>query len=309
MSRRADSDVVRASVVAAGPSPATQRADAQPGRRWAALVSGIVPRVLVALTFVLMALFVVVPILFTFYGATRDGSIGAPDTTFTLEWLRMVFTTRPLLTDLAATIGMSLAVAAVAVGLGTTFAWLLTRTDLGRTSILELVIMAPLFLSPLVGAIAWLILAAPESGLINVAARSLFGISGHVVDVASLGGVIFVMGLFFTPYGYLFVSAALKNMSGAFEEAAHMAGAGPLRTARKITVPMLRPAILSAFFLVAVLAAGMFGIPELLGRNSMSFVPQAVRVHRATLTLPANYGLAAALGLSILLISGIGLYW
>ncbi len=84
--------------------------------------------------------------------------------------------------------------------------------------------IAPLYLSPFVGALAWLVLASPNAGLLNVLAHDLLGTTGPVINVMTAGGVILVMALYNVPYAYMTVSAALKGMDPSMEEASASTG-------------------------------------------------------------------------------------
>ena len=268
------------------------------------------PTIAVAATLVVMAAFILVPIGFIAYGAVRSDLPGAPDAQWTLEALQKVFATGPFLLSLGGTVGLAALVAALAVGFGALFAWLLARTDLKGKGFLEIVVLAPLFLSPLVSALAWIMLAGPRAGMINVTLRTLIGVRNiTIVDSTSLGGVVFVMTLSFIPYGYLFASSAFKTLDASFEEAAAMSGATPFRAALHIAWPVARPTVAGAFFLIAVLACGMFSIPAVLG-GGLPFIPLAVRIERAIDLSPADYAVAASIGIEVMLVSiaGLALY-
>ena len=166
-------------------------------------------------------------------------------------------------------------------------------------------VIAPLYLSPFVGALAWLILASPNAGLLNVLARDLFGVTGPILNVMTPTGVILVMALYNVPYAYMTVSAALKGMDPSMEEASYLNGAGTFATAVKVTFPVVRPSIVSAFFFVFVLTCGTFSIPAALGgTQAMPFL--AVDIYRSVATFPLNYSRAAAIGTLLFWISLIG---
>ena len=113
-------------------------------------------------------------------------------------------------------------------------------------------------------------------------ARDLFGIQGPIINVVSATGVILIMALYNVPYAYMTVSSALKGMDPSMEEASYLNGAGTFATAYKITLPIVRPAIISAFFFVFVLTCGTFSIPAALGgTQAMPFL--AVDIYRVTL--------------------------
>ena len=114
------------------------------------------------------------------------------------------------------------------------------------------------------------------------------------------------MALYYLPYAYLTVSAALRNMDPAMEEAAYLNGSGVIGTAVKVTLPVIRPSLISAFFFVFVLACGTFAIPAVLDRSSqIRFL--AVDVFQASATYPIDYGTAAAIGTLLFWISVIGI--
>src|ERR1700687_4291530 len=92
--------------------------------------------------------------------------------------------------------------------LGFTLAWIVSRTDLAGRRWLEILNLVPFFLSPYVGAVAWIYLAAPNSGMLQTWLASL-GIPLDFIRIYSIGGVIWVLALFYTPYVYLFVIAPM----------------------------------------------------------------------------------------------------
>ena len=254
---------------------------------------------------ILLTVLVLLPILLMFLGAMRTGTFVDPRAQFSLRSLQTVYTTLPYLKTLAVTIGASLLVSLIACLVGIALAWLLSRTDIRARGFMEQCVIAPLYLSPFVGALAWLILASPNAGLLNVMARDLLGIQGAVINVVSATGVILIMALYNVPYAYMTVSSARKGMDPSMEEASYLNGAGTFTTAYKITLPIVRPAIISAFFFVFVLTCGTFSIPAALGgTQAMPFL--AVDIYRAVATFPLDYSRAAAIGTLLFWISLIG---
>ena len=252
-----------------------------------------------------LAVLVLAPIALMFVGAVRSGTFVDPKATFSLRSVETVYTTLPYLTTLATTVGASLLVSLLACIVGIALAWLLARTDLPAKGLLENAVIAPLYLSPFVGGLAWLILGSPNAGLLNVIARDLLGIEGPVIDVMTATGVVGVMALYNVPYAYMTVAAALKGMDPSLEEASYLNGGGAFLTAIKVTFPVVRPAIISAFFFVFVLTAGTFSIPAALGgTRALPFL--AVDIYRAVATYPLNYSRAAAIGTLLFWISLVG---
>ncbi len=248
---------------------------------------------------------VLVPIALMFVGAIRTGTFVDPRATFSLRSIAEVYTTLPFLKTLAVSVAASLVVAFIACVVGLALAWLIARTDIPAKGWMENAVIAPLYLSPFVGALAWLILASPNAGILNKLARDLFGFEGTAINVMTATGVILVMALYNVPYAYMTVSAALKGMDPSMEEASYLNGAGTLQTALRITFPIVRPAIISAFFFVFVLTCGTFSIPAALGgTEAMPFL--AVDIYRSVATFPLDYAKAAAIGTLLFWISLIG---
>ena len=110
--------------------------------------------------------------------------------------------------------------------LGFSLAWVVSRTDMPGRRSFEILNLVPFFLSPYVGAISWdLISAAPNSGILQTFLAGTLGIPSNSPLIYSIGGVTWVLSLFYTPYVYLFVIAPMRQMDGALEDAARVHGA------------------------------------------------------------------------------------
>ncbi len=253
-----------------------------------------------------LAVLVLLPIGFMFLGSILSGGIADPQTHFTADNLGSVYASLAYLPTIVSTLAISAIVALIATVFGVLFAWLVARADLPAKGFLEGCVIAPLFLSPFVGAIAWLILGAPKAGLLNVLAQNWLGVTGPIMNVATPTGIVAIMALYFVPYAYLTVVSALRNIDPAMEEASYLNGAGVLRTALRITLPVTKPALLSAVFFIFVLAAGTFAIPAVLDRGSqVRFL--AVDIFQASATYPIDYGRSAAIGTLLFWISVVGI--
>jgi iron(III) transport system permease protein len=185
--------------------------------------------------------------------------------------------------------------------LGFTLAWLVARTDMPGRSWLETANLVPFFLSPYVGAISWIYLLAPHGGLLPWAARTWFGITLDWINIYSIGGVIGVLTLFYTPYVYLFVIGPLRQMDAALEDAARVHGASFWYTLRHITLPLMLPALLSAALIVFVTSAGLFDVPLALASPlGIRFMPTEIY---ALVQYPSDLGRAAAFGVMVLVVT------
>jgi len=152
--------------------------------------------------------------------------------------------------------------ALAAVVVGTVLAVLLERTTLRGRRILRLLALTPLLVPPFVGAIAWIGIAGP-AGTLNSIWSSWFG--GPLWSIYGGDGVIFLLTVHSYPIAYIVVSAALRRVPTDLEQAARIGGASALRAITTITIPLVRPAMLSAFTLIAVGNLADFGIPSIIG--------------------------------------------
>jgi iron(III) transport system permease protein len=150
---------------------------------------------------------------------------------------------------------------ALAIGVG--FAWIVARTNTPAKWLIETAGIMPLFVPPLVGAVAWSILGSPTTGLLNAFLKELG--SEARIDLYSFPGIVAVFGMYYAPYVYLFVISALRNMDPSLEEAAEVAGASPFRAMLTVTFPLITPAILSGMLLTFIVMLGIYGIPAVLG--------------------------------------------
>src|SRR5712691_600645 len=145
--------------------------------------------------------------------------------------------------------------------------WMTARTDTPLKGLIEIAALLPFITPPLIGAVAWSLLAAPRTGLINVFARSL-GATAPVFNIYTMGGLIFVLSLYLSPYVFVTVKAVMERMDATLEDASRIAGGSIAQTARNILIPLSMPAILSAGILVFTRAMEEFAIPGVLGAPS-----------------------------------------
>lgn len=181
--------------------------------------------------------------------------------------------------------------------LGFTLAWIVARTDVPGRSWFETLNLVPFFLSPYVGAVSWIYLAAPNSGILTNLLKTV-GLSADFIHIYSLGGVIWVLSLFYTPYVYLFVIAPMRQMDASLEDAARVHGASFWYTLRHITIPLLMPALMSGALVVFVTSAGLFDVPlALASTKGIRTMPTEIF---SLVQYPSDFGRAAAFGVMVL---------
>ncbi len=190
---------------------------------------------------------------------------------------------------------------ALAVAIGLAFAWIVVRTNTPWKGLIASAGMLPLFVPPLVAGVAWSILGSPKTGLLNLILGSM-GLDWRV-NFYSMPGMIFVFGIYYAPYVYMFTASALRNMDPALEEASEISGAHPVRTLWTVTFPLILPAILSGTLLSFVVMLGIYGIPAVLGQPA-NISLLTTYIFALTAWSPPLYNTAAAVAVMLMVVTG-----
>jgi iron(III) transport system permease protein len=195
---------------------------------------------------------------------------------------------------------IALAATVMAIVFGFTLAWILSRCDVPWRPQLERLMELPYYMTPLVGALAWGIIAGPKSGFVNQLWRFLGG-SGDIVNAYSIFGIAWVMALFEGTVAFVMISAAMKSMDPALEESSRVLGASKLRTMLGITLPLVAPGVLGATIFVFAEMLGSFAAALVLGVPGRIYVITTA-IWTATASFPPDYGRAAAMGISLFVV-------
>ncbi len=154
--------------------------------------------------------------------------------------------------------------ALLAAVLGVPLAWACVRTDMPGRGFVRLCVLAAFIIPPYLAAVGWVLLAGPNSGWLNRAWMSLTGAESGIFNVYSLGGLITIMGLHLFFFIFIFTSSALELISSEMEDAANVLGAGPVKTAFKVTLPLILPAILGGIIIIFLQSIALFGVPAII---------------------------------------------
>jgi iron(III) transport system permease protein len=168
----------------------------------------------------------------------------------------------PLLTTFALATLSALICCAVAAPMG----WLVARTDMPLRRTVRLLVTASFVTPPFLGAIAWELLAAPNSGLLNQLYREITGASpdSHLLNIYTFTGLVFVISCYTFPYVFVLVANTLDRTPGDLEDASAILGGSTWDTARRITIPLALPAVLAGALVAFLQAMTLFGSPAIL---------------------------------------------
>ncbi len=231
--------------------------------------------VIVIVAIILLAYLIVVPLMemitTTFQVVQRDlrRIPGSEIGDFTLYyWNRLLFSDvsnsllyKPLLNSLA----IAITVSVLSISLGSMLAWLMVRSDLPGKKFLSLAIITPYMLPSWCKSMAWITVF--KNARIGGTPGFLAALGIHTPDWLAYGPIpiALVLTVHYYAYAYLLVSAALGSINSELEEMGEIQGANKKDILTRITLPLVLPAILSAFILTFSKAMGTFGVPAFLG--------------------------------------------
>jgi iron(III) transport system permease protein len=294
--------IERGGPVAAGPSSAPHETRRRPRRRISA-------RTVINTITILVLLYLVagplVMLVVTAFEDTRGGVVITPPFPWTLANLEEVVTNSDTYSVLWTTVLFSAGGLLFAFVVSLTFAWLIERTDLPARNAIFVLIVAPQGMPALISAIAWSLLLNPTNGFLNLVLRRVFNLSDSgPINVYSLPWMILVEGMSLVPLTFLLVTASLRGMNASLEDAARTSGASFRTIARRVTLPLLKPAIIGALVYEFVTVVEAVDVPLVLGTPGHVTVlsTQIYDASHPAVGLP-DYGVGSTYGLFLLVLA------
>ena len=191
--------------------------------------------------------------------------------------------------------------ATISMVLAVPMAWAVSRTDMPGKGLTWAVVLGAFVVPPYLGAVGWILLAGPNSGVVNQVWRAMTGAEGALFNVYSFEGLSLVIALHSFPLVFIFVKAALDLVSSEMEDAANILGAGTWTAMRKVSLPLVWPAMLGAFIIVFLETIALFGTPAIIG------IPARINVATTQLwqffEYPVRVEVAAAYSMPLLLVT------
>ncbi len=260
--------------------------------------------ILVSLAFILMYL-TVVPMVtiildtFTVHKSELMRVKGSKIGDFTLyHWTKVLFSStsrkifyEPFLNTLLVAFGTCF----IAILLGGMVAWLVTRTDLKYKGVISTLFIFPYIMPSWTLAMAWYNFF--KNSLVGGAEGIFTALTGiQTANWFAYGPfpIVIVLGLHYAPFAYILIGGILRNMDANLEEAAQLLKANRARIMRKITIPIVLPAMLSTFLLVFSSAMSAFAVPAFLG-TPVRYQVLTTQMFRTLNGLNPGYGYIMAL--------------
>ena len=233
------------------------------------------------------------------------GSIASPRGP-TLGYFARVLTNRLYFQALLNSLTLGAWTGLFSILIGVPLAWAVVRTDLPGRNFVKLTATLSYLSPPFLLAIAYVNLFSPRAGVINAFLRQAIPAHDLTFNIFSMAGLVLVTIPHTFPFVYLLASSALASVDASYEESAQILGAGKLRTARTVTLPLVAPAILSGALIGFVNAIALFGSQAIVGLPARIFT-LPTRIY-ALFNYPPEYGLASALSLVFVALTVAALY-
>src|SRR5438034_1928261 len=245
----------------------------------------------------IVAFCVVFPVLLVVLQSFQVAPPGQP-AKYGLDGWRAAFDEPGLRAALLNTLKVTFVRQLLSLPLAVLIAWLLARTDLPGRRWLEFAFWAAFFLPSFTVTLSWILLLDPEYGLINTSLARLVGTAPF--NIYSFWGIVWVHVLTGSlTVKVILLTPAFRHMNASFEEASRVAGASTLRTALRITVPVMAPVILSVLLLGTMVSLQTFEVEQVLGLPFRFFVFSTM-IYDLLVTRVPRYDAATALAVVIL---------
>src|ERR671930_43650 len=246
----------------------------------------------------LLCVLIILPMSWLFYYSLVDRT-GA----FTLDNFKTLVTDPIFVDPLITTVILATSSSVICCAFAAPMGWLVARTDIPLRRTIRALVTASFVTPPFLGAIAWELLAAPNSGLLNQAYRSLTGaeVDQYLLNIYSLPGLIFVISCYTFPYVFVLLANALDRIPGDLEDASSILGGRAWVTARRVTIPLALPALCAGALIAFLQAMTLFGSPAILALPA-GFHTMTTKIW-SLFQYPPKLELAAAAEVQLLLLT------
>lgn len=249
---------------------------------------------------ILTAIAVFLPIGLLLWQSFLDAPFFQPEKMYGLDAYRFIFEDPDFKRAFLNSFYISLGMAFISVPLGGLLAFLMVRTNLPGRTWIEPLLLIPVFVSPMILCFGYTVSVGPV-GFISIWAQNILG--SVPWNIYSMTSIVVIAGLSHVPHVYIYSSSALRSLGSDVEEAARVAGAGPLRVAATVSLPMVMPAMLYSGVLVFFLGFQVFGLALVLGDPEGHLV-LATYLYKLTNKLGTpSYHLMAAVAMCIVAIT------
>ena len=262
---------------------------------------------LIGIPVALVAWLALVPLVFLLWQSVLTPETATMPAQYTLENFRTAYLSSDNVRLFFNSVQFAAGAAVLALVVGTGLAWMNERTNTPFKTLFFALAIVPLVIPGILFTVAWIMLASPKIGLINLALQAIFDTDAVFVNIYTMAGMIWVDGLHYSPMAFLLMTAAFRSMDPALEEQAAMSGASVPQIVRRISLRLAWPAALGSLLILFVRSIESFEVPALLG------LPVGIHVYTSSIyqaihQYPSQIGLAAAYAVTLLVLTSFGIY-
>lgn len=256
-------------------------------------------------SFILLLIIVVIPVFMIIFNTFFDTEGGG--VRFDLSLFFQQFKDLKNLSAMKNTVIIAFFTTIVGTIVGVFYAWLLGRSDIPAKGLMKALFNIPYMFPPFLGAMAWDMLLNGRSGYLNKAICTIFHISKMPFNINSIAGIVFVEVSYYFPFVFMQVVAALEKMDPTLEECARIAGAKQGTVIKKITLPLVKPAISAGALLILTTSLAHFGVPSILG-FSQGIYTLPTRIYAVIQNAEGSFsGIRQGAALSVMLVIVVSL--
>ncbi len=248
-----------------------------------------------------LGFFILYPIFFVVFGSFWSADPGMPGGHLTFSNYIQTLSDSHSYTILWNTLVYALGVSVLAVVVGLILSFITTRTDTPLRRFLYYLPFFPLAFPGFLMNLGWIYLFAQNSGLVNTFFKTDLGLGWAPFNVYTLAGMIWATGVAQIPISYLAIAPAMNSLNPVLDDASRVSGGGIGFTIRRVTIPLLLPAIISAFVLDFALAVESFEAPVMIGWPAGFYVLMSKIYLNTQNLVPPDYSQSSAYGMLALL--------
>jgi len=251
------------------------------------------PSLPVVLLIIVVGFLVLTPLFLMILNSFQTARPGQPIVWGIEGWIK-AFTTPGIVKAMTNTFSLAITRQAIALLIGSFFAWLIARTDIPMKGTLEFFFWLSFFLPALPETMGWILLLDPKYGLLNQGLMNLGIVNQPLFNIYSFWGIVWAHMGGTVSVKVMLLAPAFRNLDAALEEASKISGASGWHTFFHIVIPVMMPAILVTTILGIIRSLEAFEVELLLG-TPIGLQVYSTKIHELVTWEPPQFAPAMAL--------------
>jgi iron(III) transport system permease protein len=251
------------------------------------------PSLPIVLLILVVGFLVLTPLFLMILNSFQTARPGQPIVWGIEGWIK-AFTTPGIVKAMTNTFSLAITRQAIALLIGSFFAWLIARTDIPLKGTLEFFFWLSFFLPALPETMGWILLLDPKYGLLNQGLMNLGIVNQPLFNIYSFWGIVWAHMGGTVSVKVMLLAPAFRNLDAALEEASKISGASGWHTFFHIVIPVMMPAILVTTILGIIRSLEAFEVELLLG-TPIGLQVYSTKIHELVTWEPPQFAPAMAL--------------